>query len=140
MASAVYAKVINIKGNPMYYFGEGKEKRLIKRALIPKETLLSWGETVEEDGVEITNEPDDETNPMDTVSETVDEEDENDPNLRSIPQSEPVLQLPKECIFCGFEATRQKFLNMIKVPLCEEHWSTKTTGEIAQEMREKQIG
>lgn len=139
---AIYSKVINAKGNPMYYVGEGKTKRLTKRDNIPDQQLLDWGETIEHDGVEEFNEPDEEgDNPMDQVgeSETVDVEDEDDPDLEIVPQGDPVVELPKECIFCGIDSTRQKFVNMIKVPLCNEHWLEKTTGEIAKQLGEKGI-
>lgn len=138
----VYSKIINAKGNPMYYVGEGKDKRLTSRTKVPMDQLLEWGETVEHDGIEESNEPDEETkNPMDQVgdSETVDVEDEDDPDLEIVPQGDPVTELAKECIFCGEYAGRQKFVNLIKVPLCEEHWMNKSTGEVVHQLGVKGI-
>lgn len=39
------------------------------------------------------------------------------------------------CLFCGKEPSRTKFVNLKMVKLCEDHYQEKTTGEIAERMR-----
>jgi hypothetical protein len=50
-------------------------------------------------------------------------------NQQALPESE-------DCIFGdGLYGNRRKFVEMQKVRLCEEHWQTKTTGEVVAQVR-----
>lgn len=52
------------------------------------------------------------------------------------PVEESKVEASKDCIFCGSESKRRKFVNLKIVHLCEEDYLTKTTGEIAERIRE----
>lgn len=45
-------------------------------------------------------------------------------------------QLPQTCIFCEGYAKRKRFINLITVSLCEDHYQAKTPGEIAEKLKE----
>lgn len=53
-------------------------------------------------------------------------------------QLEGALPESKDCIFCGHYGTSSKFVNMKKVPLCDEDYQTHTTGEVIAQLRLKE--
>lgn len=64
--------------------------------------------------------------PLIKVGETV-----SDENVR--------LEAPlKECLFCGVPCKNVRLLNQQTVALCDEHYYSKTLGQVAQKVRESQ--
>lgn len=59
--------------------------------------------------------------------------------LATMKSEKPVNdQLPefRKCIFCGAQGTEEKRLNGEKFYLCLDDYNSRTTGEIAQKLRE----
>lgn len=59
--------------------------------------------------------------------------------LENMEPEKPVSdQLPefRRCIFCNLPATEEKWLNLKKYYLCFDDYQIKTTGEVAEKVRE----
>lgn len=109
-----YKHVVTANGRDMYF----KNGKMVKKADIPAEILPRL-----EDGVEL------QMGSQPEADETVDEH-------ASLPGESESEVVGKDCIFCGKEATKQRFVNLKIAPLCEDDYESHTTGEIAAQINE----
>lgn len=108
-------KLVETANGRIMYFKDGK---MVKKSYMPADILPRL-----QSGVELQ---------MSTPGnlETVDQEPEDKG------QSDSQVVGGKECIFCGEPATKQKFVNLKIAMLCENDYTTHTTGEVAAQIRE----
>lgn len=55
--------------------------------------------------------------------------------LQTIDQANTDAITKAGCVFCGEPTTRSKLINLKVIRLCEDDYLSKTTGEIAQQLR-----
>lgn len=109
-----YKYVLTANGRDMYF----KNGKMVSKTEIPAEILPRL-----ESGVELQM-----GSPVENEELTVDQEQVDEA------QSEQ-NELPKGCLFCGEEATRQRYVNQQIVVLCDKDYETHTTGELAEQIR-----
>lgn len=114
-----YKYVQAANGRDMYYMN-GK---MVSKSKIPADILPRL-----EEGVELqmgSQEPVEEQEELETVDGAPD-------HTVKLSKSED----RDTCIFCGEPATRQRYINQQNAKLCDDDYSSHTTGEIAAQMRE----
>lgn len=52
------------------------------------------------------------------------------------PEETPTLAKSKVCIFCGEPRTKERFINLQTVELCDEHYYSETVGRIVAKLKE----
>lgn len=46
------------------------------------------------------------------------------------------VRADKPCLFCGEPGTKQRYINMLMIDLCDEHYFNTNIGQTAQKLRE----
>lgn len=113
-----YKLVETANGRTQYW----KNGKMVKKAEIPADILPRL-----QAGVELQM-PSSANDTSESFDETVDQEDQHEAQSSQ-------KELPTDCLFCGEPATRKRFVNQRIANLCEDDYSSHTTGEIAEQIR-----
>jgi hypothetical protein len=109
----------------------GRDMYFMNGKMVAKDKLPVSIVNMLEPGVELTMPTpgdDDQTNVDPTTKEIVDASQED--------TAQSSHTEPGKCVFCGNEATRQRYVNLTIAPLCENDYQSHTTGEIVARLRE----